>query len=62
MSKRGQYGFNVLELMVGIAVLGILLGTGVDYTAENAACSLAGVPKGTFENGSLELDTLLRGS
>ena len=29
MSKHYQYGFNVLELMVGIAVLGILLGLGV---------------------------------
>ena len=29
MSKHCQYGFNVLELMVAIAVLGILLGLGV---------------------------------
>ena len=29
MSKHSQYGFNVLELMVAVAVLGVLLGLGV---------------------------------
>src|ERR1044072_7870933 len=34
MSKRCQYGFNVLELMVAVAVLGILLGLGVPSFAQ----------------------------
>lgn len=38
----------------------VMTATGVDYTAEQTACGLIGIKKGSYENGSLESDMLLR--